>query len=137
MQCKFDLRSIDKRRTAFVVAFSFAKVREENAWVDEVKDDLCRVLHDRQQLVTIFKFDSKQHNGNLEDAILEALLNGNCCVLFTALLLTRFACLTAAKFSGDHNEQHRRTAELKLALVFGRIHRSQSYSINSFPTGLA
>ena len=29
-----------------------------------------------KQLVTIFNFDSKRHNGNLEDAILEALFNG-------------------------------------------------------------
>lgn len=55
---------------------SFNKVRAENAWVDEVKADLCRVLNERKQLVTIFKFDSKRHNGNLEDAILDALFNG-------------------------------------------------------------
>jgi len=43
---------------------------------DEVKTDLCRVLNERKKLVTIFKFDSQRHKGNLEDAILEALLNG-------------------------------------------------------------
>jgi len=44
--------------------------------VDEIKTVLCQVLNERKHLVTIFKFDSKQHNGNLEDAILEALFNG-------------------------------------------------------------
>ncbi|CAF4548521.1 unnamed protein product, partial [Didymodactylos carnosus] len=48
-------------------------------------------------LVTIFKFDSKKHHENLEDAILEALFN-------------------AAKFSGEKCEQHQRVAELKLAM---------------------
>jgi hypothetical protein len=33
-------------------------------------------LNERKKLVTIFKFDSQRHKGNLEDAILEALLNG-------------------------------------------------------------
>jgi hypothetical protein len=52
-----------------------SKAKADNAWVDEVKTDLCRILNERKQLVTIFKFDSKRHNGNLEDAILEALIN--------------------------------------------------------------
>jgi hypothetical protein len=52
-----------------------SKAKTDNAWVDEVKTDLCRILNERKQLVTIFKFDSKRHNGNLEDAILEALIN--------------------------------------------------------------
>ena len=52
------------------------KAKNDNAWIDEIKSDLCRVLSERHELVTIFKFDSKKHNGNLEDAILEALLNG-------------------------------------------------------------
>ena len=42
-----------------------------------MKDELCTVLRRRKQLVTIFKFDSEQYHGNLEDAILEALFNGN------------------------------------------------------------
>ena len=41
-----------------------------------MKNDLCRVLMERKQLVTIFKFDSKRHHGNLEDAILDGLFNG-------------------------------------------------------------
>jgi hypothetical protein len=41
-----------------------------------VKHDLCQVMCHRKQLVVIFEFDSDQHNGNLEDAILEALING-------------------------------------------------------------
>jgi len=52
-----------------------SKAKTDNAWVDEIKTDLCRILNERKQLVTIFKFDSKRHNGNLEDAILEALIN--------------------------------------------------------------
>lgn len=56
---------------------SFNKVRaDNNPWVDDVKVDLCRILNERKRLVTIFKFDSKRHNGNLEDAILDALFNG-------------------------------------------------------------
>jgi hypothetical protein len=56
---------------------SLSKAQADNKWVNDVKIDLCRVLNERHQLVTIFKFDSKRHNGNLEDAILEALFNGN------------------------------------------------------------
>ncbi|CAF4259327.1 unnamed protein product, partial [Rotaria sordida] len=41
----------------------------------EVIDNLCRVLNEHKQLVTIFKFDSKRHHGNLEDAILVSLFN--------------------------------------------------------------
>ena len=47
-----------------------------NAWIDEVKDDLCQVLRLRKRLIVIFEFDSQRHHGNLEDAILEALFNG-------------------------------------------------------------
>lgn len=43
---------------------------------DEIKDFLCRVVRERKHLITIFKFDSEKHRGNLEDAILEALFNG-------------------------------------------------------------
>lgn len=43
---------------------------------DEIKDFLCRVIRQRKHLITIFKFDSERHRGNLEDAILEALFNG-------------------------------------------------------------
>ncbi|CAF3036069.1 unnamed protein product [Rotaria socialis] len=81
--------------------------RTDIAGLDEVKNDLCRILNERRKLVTIFKFDSKRHRGNLEDAILESLFN-------------------AAKFSGDSNEQHRRTMELKLAIAwhkFGYAHK--------------
>ncbi|CAF1166712.1 unnamed protein product [Adineta ricciae] len=84
------------------------KAKNDNAWIDEIKSDLCRVLSERHELVTIFKFDGKKHNGNLEDAILEALFN-------------------AAKFSGDTNEQHRRTAELKLALAWHKFDYTQNY----------
>ncbi len=47
-----------------------------NSWIDQIKDQLCRVIHQRKQLITIFKFDSERHHGNFEDAILEALFNG-------------------------------------------------------------
>ena len=41
-----------------------------------MKDNLCQVLYDQKQLVVIFEFDNPRHGGNLQDAILEALLNG-------------------------------------------------------------
>lgn len=57
---------------------SLARAQAQNSWVDEVKGDLCRILNQRKKLVTIFKFDDKRrHHGNLEDAILEALLHGD------------------------------------------------------------
>ncbi|CAF1379477.1 unnamed protein product [Rotaria sp. Silwood1] len=74
----------------------------------EVIDNLCRVLNERKQLVTIFKFDSKRYHGNLEDAILESLFN-------------------AAKFSGDHIERNRRTVELKLAIAWHKFNYAQKY----------
>ncbi|CAF1054224.1 unnamed protein product [Rotaria sordida] len=74
----------------------------------EVIDNLCQVLHERKQLVTIFKFDSNRHHGNLEDAILESLFN-------------------ATKFSDDHIERNRRTAELKLAIAWHKFNYTQKY----------
>jgi LEA14-like dessication related protein len=57
---------------------SLAKALVQNSWIDEVKVELCRILNERKKLVTIFKFDDKRrHHGNLEDAILETLLNGD------------------------------------------------------------
>ena len=54
------------------------KARAHNCpWVDEVKEMLCQVLSERAHLVVIFAFDSPRHHGNLEDAILEALINGS------------------------------------------------------------
>ncbi len=41
-----------------------------------MKNNLCKILYNRKQLVVIFEFDSERHHGNLEDAILEALING-------------------------------------------------------------
>ncbi|CAF1118720.1 unnamed protein product [Rotaria sordida] len=84
------------------------KAQADITGLDEVKNNLCRVLNERKQLVTIFKFDSKRHHGNLEDAILESLFN-------------------AAKFSDDHNEQNRRTAELKLAIAWHKFNYAQKY----------
>ena len=57
----------------------------------EVIDNLCRVLNEHKQLVTIFKFDSKRHHGNLEDAILESLFNGKYSLLIrTSLQINLF-----------------------------------------------
>jgi len=67
--------------------------------------------------VTIFNFDSKQHNGNLEDTILEALINGKYSLMNIFSFLKNSFYFLAAKFSGEHNEQYRRIAELKLAMV--------------------
>ena len=46
-----------------------------------MRHDLCQVLCQRKQLVVIFEFGSERHHGNLEDAILEALFNGQYCLL--------------------------------------------------------
>lgn len=43
---------------------------------DEVKKRLCQVLFEKRHLVVIFAFDSQRHHGNLEEAILEVLING-------------------------------------------------------------
>ena len=45
-------------------------------WIDEVRENLCRILYERRELVTIFNFDSDKHHGKLEEAILEAVFNG-------------------------------------------------------------
>ncbi len=75
MQCKYPCSTNDEM--FMILIKRFAKVRaEDNPWVDEIKPLLCQTLIKCIHLVTIFKFDSKRHNGNLEDAILEALLNG-------------------------------------------------------------
>lgn len=72
-------------------------------------------------MITIFKFDSTRHHGNLEDAILESLFNGKYSsqIGFCSVLDKKkpFINISAAKFSGDNNEQHRRVTELKLAIV--------------------
>ncbi|CAF3943375.1 unnamed protein product [Rotaria sordida] len=75
---------------------------------DKIKSDYCRILNERKKLVTIFKLDSQQYHGNLEDAILESLFN-------------------AAKFSVDDNEQHRRTRELKLAIAWHKFDYARKY----------
>ncbi|CAF4335900.1 unnamed protein product, partial [Adineta steineri] len=80
-----------------------------NPWIDEVKDNLCQVLYKQKQLVVIFEFDNPRHGGNLEDAILEALLN-------------------ATKFSGDnYDEQQCRMAELKLAMAWQKLDYTKKY----------
>lgn len=114
---------------------SSSLTKPENAWVDEVKADLCRVLNTRKQLVTIFKFDSKRHNGNLEDAILEALLNGKS--LNSESRSENEFDFLAAKFAGGHNEQHRRIVELKLAMVIPQRNKHTEGTMFSSFLGLA
>ncbi|CAF4432641.1 unnamed protein product, partial [Adineta steineri] len=76
----------------------FAKAKLHNTWVDTIRDDLCHMLIERSQLVTIFDFDNETQHGKLEDAILEAVFN-------------------AEKYYHQTNDQHRSAAELKLASV--------------------
>lgn len=97
--------------------YSFAKAQDTTNKVDEVKEELCRALLEHKRLVTIFKFDGKKHNGNLEDAILEALLDGKDRASVVARRSIDRLCFTAAKNSEDDSKQFHRTAELKLALV--------------------
>ncbi len=60
-----------------ILLYRFERSRaHNNKWVDEVKSNLCQVLCQKKQFVVIFEFDSERHHGNLEDAILEALFNG-------------------------------------------------------------
>ncbi|CAF1005183.1 unnamed protein product [Adineta steineri] len=82
---------------------------DNNVWIDQIKERLCNIMNQRRHLITIFKFDSERHHGNLEDAILEALFN-------------------AAKFSeGIHNEQQCRVAELKLAMAWQKLDYAQKH----------
>jgi hypothetical protein len=59
-----------------LIAIRFTKARVQNPWVDNIRDELCRILNERRELVTIFDFDSDRHHGKLQDAILEAVFNG-------------------------------------------------------------
>lgn len=47
-----------------------------NPWVEGIREDLCQALTEHRQLLTIFDFDSDQHHGRLEEAILAAVFNG-------------------------------------------------------------
>ncbi len=91
-----------------------------NAWVDEVKHDLCEVLRLKKQFIVIFEFDSPRHRGNLQEAILEALLN--CRFDYHPFILGLGNLIDylflAAKFSGDNmDEQQCLVTELKLSMV--------------------
>ncbi len=44
--------------------------------MDDIRNELCAVLNERIKLVTIFDFDSERHNGNLEEAMLDAVFSG-------------------------------------------------------------
>lgn len=86
-----------------------------------MKDRLCRVIKQRKQLITIFKFDSEKHRGNFEDAILEALFNGRRSRRITTI---ESISSLAAKFSeGTHTP----IAELKLAMAWQKIDYAQKY----------
>ena len=56
--------------------FRFAKFRVYMPWIDDIKDDLCRVLIDHISLVTIFRFGTEHSDIKLEDALLEAVFQG-------------------------------------------------------------
>ncbi|CAF3724318.1 unnamed protein product [Adineta steineri] len=92
---------------------TFAKFRIHNPWIDDLRDDLCRLLNDRKQLITIYCFDNTRHMSKLEDAILEAVFN-------------------AAKFSNESNEQHRSAAELKLALAWNKVEYARQAIFTEF-----
>ncbi len=68
----------------------FAKARVHNPWVDAVRDELCRILNDRHQLVTIFNFDNDRHHGKLEEAILEAVFNGLSSEIIDMIIISEF-----------------------------------------------
>jgi hypothetical protein len=74
MQCEL-MFLINKIILSLVYRLEKNQVKN-NGWIDQIKDRLFRVMRHRKKLITIFKFDSERHHGNLEDAILEALFNG-------------------------------------------------------------
>ncbi|CAF0941798.1 unnamed protein product [Adineta steineri] len=83
-----------------------------NAWIDEMKHELCEVLYRRKQQIVIFEFNSERHRGNLEDAILEAVFN-------------------TTNFSGDHlDEQQCRVSQLKLAMSWQKFGYAQKHILN-------
>ncbi|CAF1309475.1 unnamed protein product [Adineta steineri] len=105
-QTKYQLSSSNKTKLDSILEQTRLN---NNPWIDEVKDNLCHVLYKQKQLVVIFEFDNPRHGGNLEDAILEALLN-------------------ATKFSGDnYDEQQCRMAELKLAMAWQKLDYTKKY----------
>jgi hypothetical protein len=72
MLCKF----IIKQNELYNLINRFAKYRQQNPWVDSIREMLCGKLLEHLHLVTIFNFDSKQYHGHLEESILEAVFNG-------------------------------------------------------------
>ena len=94
----------------------FARTRVQNAWVDVIREQLCRILNERRQFITIFDFDSEDHHGRLEDAILDAVFKGPF-LLLISIRNDTVADSLAAKFTQEPNGQHRSIAELRLALV--------------------
>ncbi|CAF1384238.1 unnamed protein product [Rotaria sp. Silwood1] len=65
-------------------------------------NDFYDTIRTHKEFVTIFNFNSEQHNGNLEDAILEAVLN-------------------AAKVFTNKNNNYSQTVELKLAMAWNKF----------------
>lgn len=71
-------KKIDRRN--FTILFRFAKHRtnEDDSWIDQIrKESLCEVLRRQHHLITIFELTNSRHHGNLEEAILESLFNGD------------------------------------------------------------
>ncbi|CAF3116093.1 unnamed protein product [Rotaria socialis] len=105
-------QTIDTRDDELESILEKARV-DNNPWVADIKDDLCRILRSRKNMVTIFQFNSEKHHGNLEDSILEALFN-------------------AAKLSGnDSDEQKTRVAELKLASAWNKLDYAQKHVLTA------
>lgn len=54
---------------------SFVSASLQNSWIPEIRDQLRRVLEEHGNLVTVFDFDSDEHQHQLDQALLEAVFN--------------------------------------------------------------
>ncbi len=115
MLCKFIFNNKVIQSTIF---HRFSKARVHGSWVDAARDELCRILKERHQLVTIFNFDNERHHGKLENAILEAVFNGLSSEMIDD---NNFRVILAARFCRESDEQYQWAAELRLALVIHEI----------------
>lgn len=73
MLCKF---IYERKLISYIISYRFTKARKRCAWADDHREKLCQKLRKKRQLITIFNFDSPEHHGKLEEAILEALFKG-------------------------------------------------------------
>ncbi|CAF1151401.1 unnamed protein product [Rotaria sordida] len=86
------------------------EVQKNHSWISDIKhpislnelNDLYETIRTHKEFVTIFNFNSEQYNGNLDDAILEAVLN-------------------AAKVLTNRNNNYSQTVELKLAMAWNKF----------------